>query len=165
MEQVIVIKQLIKLFLILVTILGVVFFLLRRIKSNKDDIGKILPPLDLSSDKRINERAEVHWQVILDTPNGIVHAKSKDISIGGAFILCDTPLPIDDQLKLTFEIPNYKKIGEINAEVVWSNINVPEDQVVNRGMGVKFVRNQHDVMKTLRNAITYHAWNTSEDPA
>jgi hypothetical protein len=35
--------------------------------------------------------------------------------------------------------PNNEPV-KASAEVVWSNANVPEDKVVNRGMGVRFIK-------------------------
>jgi Tfp pilus assembly protein PilZ len=44
----------------------------------------------------------------------------------------------------------------LNAEVVWSNTNVPQDQVIHRGMGVKFVQNTNRARQRLENAISIH---------
>jgi hypothetical protein len=42
----------------------------------------------------------------------------------------------------------------LNAEVVWSNANVPEDKIVNRGMGIRFINNSDDDRKCLNDLIT-----------
>ncbi len=64
----------------------------------------------------------------------------KDISIGGAFVVCPHPLPLAEKFQLTVNPSNDKEIS-LNAVVVWSNANVPEDKVINRGMGIKFIEN------------------------
>jgi hypothetical protein len=38
--------------------------------------------------------------------------------------------------------------------VVWSNTNVPEDKVIYRGMGIKFVQNTDEDRQRLEYAIT-----------
>jgi hypothetical protein len=40
--------------------------------------------------------------------------------------------------------------------VVWSNTNVPQDQVIHRGMGVKFAQNTNKTRQRLENAISIH---------
>jgi hypothetical protein len=43
---------------------------------------------------------------------------------------------------------------QLNAEVVWSNANIPADEVVNRGMGIRFIQNEEKKRRQLQQAIT-----------
>ena len=90
-------------------------------------------------EKRKHPRTDVHWPVSMETSMGIVSAEVKNISLGGAFIGCKKPLPIGEVFHVTMTGPNNEPISA-TAEVVWSNANLPEDKVVNRGMGVRFLK-------------------------
>jgi hypothetical protein len=103
-------------------------------------------------ENRKDSRIDVSWPVEMETSLGKIKAETRHISISGAFIACREPLPLTEQFRITIIISKEKQIS-INAEVVWSNINIPEDKVVNRGMGIKFVNNSKDDMKPLAVAL------------
>ena len=42
----------------------------------------------------------------------------------------------------------------LNSEVVWSNANVPDDKIVNRGMGIRFIHNTDEVRESLKTALS-----------
>ncbi len=88
----------------------------------------------------------------MKTSQEIISAGIKDISTEGAFIVCQNPLPLKEQFRIAINIPTQKPIA-LEAEVVWSNSNVPEDKVVNRGMGIKFLQSTEKVRESLNNAI------------
>ena len=76
----------------------------------------------------------------------------KDISLGGAFVVCAEPLALNDKFKISIRIPN-RELLILNAEVVWSNSNVPADRVVNRGMGIRFIENTEEDRQRLNEAL------------
>jgi hypothetical protein len=45
----------------------------------------------------------------------------------------------------------------LNAEVVWSNMNMPQKTVIHRGFGIKFVQNTTAARSRLVEAIAYHS--------
>jgi hypothetical protein len=49
-------------------------------------------------------------------------------------------------------LPNADALS-LNAEVVWSNANMPLDKVVNRGMGIRFINNEPKERQQLQDAI------------
>jgi len=103
-------------------------------------------------EKRRHPRANLRWPVTIETPEGTVRAETKDVSLGGAFILCEKPLPMKEEFRLTLEIPTGDPLT-LNAEVVWSNCNMPADKVVHRGMGIRFVRNSEEDRRLLMSAL------------
>jgi Tfp pilus assembly protein PilZ len=92
---------------------------------------------------------------VLEPPYEGLKVKLKDISRGGAFIMCQKPLPLNEKLRLCIKVPEQEELL-LNAEVVWSNINVPSEQVIHRGMGVKFAQNTNRARQRLENAISIH---------
>jgi len=96
-------------------------------------------PQKIGEEKRKHPRAIVNWPVSMETSVGTMEGKVKDISLGGAFICCEEPLPLGEVFRLTLMGPNSEPVIA-TAKVVWSNVNVPKEKVVNRGMGVQFIK-------------------------
>jgi len=74
-------------------------------------------------EKRQDPRIGIVWPVSLETSQGEVKAKIKDLSLGGAFIACRDPLSLKEQFNLTINLPDQKPLTLV-SEVVWSNSNV-----------------------------------------
>jgi hypothetical protein len=93
---------------------------------------------NVGEEKRKHPRVDINWPVSMETSDGIVVAEVKNISLGGAFICCKEPLPLREVFRLTMIGPDNEPVMA-TAEVAWSNVNVPEEKVINRGMGVRFI--------------------------
>ena len=106
-------------------------------------------------EKRRHPRLAISWPIEFEPPYEKIKARLKDISRGGAFIVCQKPLPLNEKLRLCIRMPEQEELF-LNAEVVWSNVNVPQDQVIHRGMGVKFVQNTKKARQHLESAISIH---------
>jgi len=104
-------------------------------------------------EKRVQPRLSVSWNASFATPHGPGRAQLKDISLGGAFVVCPAPLPLSDRFQIVIELPDGTPLA-LNAEVVWSNANVPADMIVNRGMGVRFIDNDASKRRRLTDAIS-----------
>jgi uncharacterized protein (TIGR02266 family) len=90
-------------------------------------------------ESREHPRLDIHWSVSMETPDGTIRAEVKNISVGGAFICCEKPFPIGEMFRLTMTGPDKEPVIA-TAKVAWSNVNVPENKVINRGMGVRFIK-------------------------
>ncbi len=104
-------------------------------------------------EKRVQPRLSVSWNASFEAPRGPGRAQLKDISLGGAFVVCPDPLPLSDRFQIVIELPDGTPLA-LTAEVVWSNANVPSDMIVNRGMGVRFIDNDASQRRRLTDAIT-----------
>ena len=93
----------------------------------------------VGEEKREHPRANINWPVSMETVSGTIDAEVKNISISGAFICCKNPLPLKEVFNLTMIGPDNEPV-KATAQVVWSNTNVPEDKVINRGMGIRFIK-------------------------
>jgi hypothetical protein len=107
--------------------------------------------LNLEENRR-QERSKVIWPVTMEGSAGSVDAETKDISLGGAFIICKNPLPLQEQFKLTIKPPGLGQMS-LNAEVVWSNGGVPEEKVIHRGMGIRFIKITDEEHQWLKSAF------------
>ena len=110
-----------------------------RIGSDLDSPASVRVPEKVGEQKRKHPRADINWPVSMETSAGMITAEVINISLGGAFICCKKPLPLGEVFPLTLMGPDNEPVTA-TAEVVWSNANVPDEKVVNRGMGVRFIK-------------------------
>ena len=103
-------------------------------------------------EKRRQTRKAVSWQASMETSHGNIPVQLKNISQSGAFLVCPEPMALNEKLRMTIDVPNQDPFP-LQAEVVWSNVNVPDEKVVHRGMGIRFVENTTEERAQLNNAI------------
>ena len=111
----------------------------RRSRPYRGRHVSIKAPSSPGEERRKYPRAKTTWPVEIGTSQGTITAETKDVSLGGAFIACQEPLPVKEVFRLTMNVPDGRPISAM-AEVVWSNSNVPADKVINRGMGIRFIQ-------------------------
>jgi Tfp pilus assembly protein PilZ len=104
---------------------------------------------------RRHPRLQISWPAAVEIRHGSIKVRLKDISLGGAFVICRESIALNEQFRLYLEVPNQDTFS-LNAEVVWSNMNVPKEKVIHRGMGVRFVQNTDAARKRLEEAISRH---------
>jgi uncharacterized protein (TIGR02266 family) len=104
-------------------------------------------------EQRRYQRVDIDYPVKMMTPQGAIAAQTKNISLGGAFICCQKPLPLGQNFCVTIEAPLHQPFT-VNAEVIWSNTNVPDEKVVNRGMGIRFLQITKDNREILDKIIS-----------
>ena len=93
-----------------------------------------------SAEERPNYQSiETDWPTAIETPAGLIDAVTINFSQSNAFIRCTNPLPVGSIFSLKIYVPDKVPI-DTKAKVVWTNVNVPEDRVVNRGMGIMFIK-------------------------
>jgi hypothetical protein len=88
--------------------------------------------------QHISPRANLRWQVNAVTPKGPLEGVTKDISTRGAYVCCARPLRLNEVFHMSINSP--EKSLNVKAEVVWSNIYGPDDEISHRGMGVRFLK-------------------------
>jgi uncharacterized protein (TIGR02266 family) len=109
-------------------------------------------PQKIGVERRQHPRIDINWPVSIETSEGTIHGEVKNISLGGAFIGCKKPLPIGHAFSMTMTGPDNETMIA-TAEVVWSNANVPEDKVINRGMGVRFIKMSERHLQIVRQLL------------
>jgi hypothetical protein len=97
-------------------------------------------------------RAQVKWHVTMNSDTGPADGVITNINNNGAFIRCRKPLRLTETCKLTIESSEHQ-IQDVLAEVVWTNIYGPDDDLTPRGMGVRFTDLPEQEGKFLRNLI------------
>jgi hypothetical protein len=75
----------------------------------------------------------------METPDGTVEAEARNFSLGWAFICYQKPLPIGEIFCPTMIGPDNEPVVA-TAKVVWSNVNLPDEKVINRGISIRFIK-------------------------
>lgn len=130
----------------------VYYFWKVRNDSERDYPASATLPRNVEKESRNHTRADIRWQVSMETPDGTIAADAKNISLSGAFICCAKPLPLGEVFLLTVTGPDNEPFTA-TAKVVWSNVNVPEEKVVNRGMGVRFIKMSDRHLRWVRHML------------
>lgn len=73
------------------------------------------------SNKRAYERFERHLRVRVSFDGREIVAVSRDISLGGIFLVTQEKVPISSEVKLHFRLPALKVESEISATVRFQN--------------------------------------------
>ena len=87
-------------------------------------------------DQRLHPRANLRWSVALEFDGEVAQGITKDISEGGAYVCCATPLAPKEEFSMVIHAPA-KKL-HVRAEVVWTNTYGFDEEITPRGMGVRF---------------------------
>ncbi len=125
-------------FLAFLVVWMVSYFWKKSIPSDQDSLISAKLPRNLEEEKREHPRFDVNWPVSIETAYETIAAEVKNISLGGAFICCKKPLQLRKVFRMTMIGPENEPLM-VSAQVAWSNANMPEDKVINRGMGVRFI--------------------------
>jgi c-di-GMP-binding flagellar brake protein YcgR len=109
----------------------------------------------MSDEKRRRDlRAKLKWRVLAKEKGAVIDGVTKDISISGAYVCCAKPLRLNEVFNMVIEAPN--KRLKAKAEVVWSNIYGPDDEINPRGMGVRFLEISSEDRKEIAKEILQH---------
>jgi hypothetical protein len=109
-------------------------------------------PQGLGEEMRIHPRADINWPVSLETSDGTIVAELRNISLGGAFICCQKPLPMGQVFCMSMLGPDNTPMTA-TAVVVWSNANLPNEKVIYRGMGVRFINMSERHIELMRQIL------------
>ena len=105
-------------------------------------------------ENRVYPRARLKWAVSVKVDGKVIEGVTKDISTSGAYVCCAKPLRLNVVLDMVIKAPD--KSLSVKAEVVWSNIYGPDDNINPRGMGVLFLEISGEDRKVIAKAVTNH---------
>jgi uncharacterized protein (TIGR02266 family) len=110
----------------------------------------------MSKDRRAYPRARLKWPVAMQTEEGSTEGVTRNITPDGCFITCRRPLRLNVVFQLAIKIPKSTNSIKAKAEVVWSNIYGPDDEISPRGMGVRFIKISSEARKFIAQASLEH---------
>ena len=146
---------------ILTISLCIVFFIiykiLTRIKNQAKGYTDRGKPADFKlaapGKKSAIERRTLKCPALIERSQGFTKVGIKEISLNAAFVTCPKPFPVGEtfQIKIIFD---REKSLTLQADVLWNNDNVPQDQVVARGMKVRFLQLTGDELLFLKEILS-----------
>ena len=143
-------------FILFCILLSMVWFFIKNYKNRmltqKQSVD-VIPFSDYRvEEKRRRKRAEIVWPAFIVTDKGVIEGETKDLSRSGAFITCGKPLLPGERFLINIDIPKKGPVS-LRSEVIWSNGNIPEEKVVSRGMGIRFLQNIDEDTSSLKSAL------------
>ena len=105
-------------------------------------------------ENRVYPRARLKWAVSAKVDGKVIEGVTKDISVSGAYVCCAKPLRLNEVVDMVITAPYESQ--SVKAEVVWSNIYGPDDNINPRGMGVLFLEISGEDRKVIAKAVMNH---------
>ena len=144
-------------------ILALLFFIIVRVLSRLkkracgDTSSKDLANLqfEAKTEKDQPERIQLKCPALIDKSKGVMKVGIKELTTNGAFITCPHPYPIGESFPLKILLNDHDP-QTFNAEVVWNNQNVLEEEIVIRGMKVRFLKLTESDRKMINEIISIH---------
>jgi uncharacterized protein (TIGR02266 family) len=118
----------------------------------------------MAAEQRAYPRAKLKWPVKIKTDDGIMEGVTLNITPDGCYISCRKPLKLNVEFELAISVPNSKAVLKASAEVVWSNIYGPDDEISPRGMGVRFIKIASEARKCIAQASLEHFKSVNLEP-
>ena len=115
-----------------------------------------------SEEGRGAPRVKVKWPVMVKTAQRSMDGVTLDLGIDGAFVSCAKPLKLNEVFDMVINAPDQPI--EARAEVIWSNIYGPDDNVTPRGMGVRFLTISGEHRKVIAKVALEHLKPEEIDP-
>lgn len=142
-------------------ILALLFFIIVRVisrfkkQARGETANKNLPNLqfEIKNGKERPERIQLKCPALIDKSKGVMKVGIKELTINGAFVTCPNPLPIGESFPIRILL-NDRAPQRFNAEVVWNNQNVIEEEIVTRGMKVRFLKLSESDRKMINEIIS-----------
>jgi hypothetical protein len=107
-------------------------------------------------------RVKLKWPVTVTTEKGSMDGVTLDLGTDGAFVSCAKPLRLNEIFDMVITAPD--QTIEARAEVIWSNIYGPDDDITPRGMGVRFLKISGKDRRAIAKAALNHLRSEETDP-
>jgi hypothetical protein len=146
----------------LITItLALLFFIILRVvfrfkkQALGDTTGKSAPNLKfkVKVEEKLPERVQLKCPALIDKSKGVMKVGLKELTANGAFVTCPHPYSIGESFPIKILL-NDRDPQTFNAEVVWNNQNVIEEEIVSRGMKVRFLKLSESDRKIINEIIS-----------
>jgi c-di-GMP-binding flagellar brake protein YcgR len=107
----------------------------------------------VGKEKRQFPRFEVDWPVTMLTTQGPIEGEVVNVSLGGAFILCQKEPKANEVFRLVIKIPHHRQILRATARIARSRIYGPDNEDSLSGIGVRFVEIADDDLQYIRELV------------
>jgi hypothetical protein len=88
------------------------------------------------SERRHHPRVKIKLPVVGRTGNALVDGEIKDLSLGGAYILCPAVFEVNATFQVVISVAG--RLVSIKVEMIWLDVRTLDNHTRMRGMGVRF---------------------------
>lgn len=92
----------------------------------------------VARERRKHERILVNWPVVVVTPERYIGGEAKNISVGGAAVVCTRDPGRSEPLRLAVKIPTSEELLQVTGIVVWSNLMAQLNDLYGCETGIRF---------------------------
>ena len=101
-------------------------------------------------------KANLKWPVVIQNGRRSIEGVTLTLNPNQAYIRCAKPLKLYEVIEMTINVPDSDCSIWARAEVVFSNIYGPDDQISPRGMIVRFLEISSDDRKVIAKEAFEH---------
>jgi hypothetical protein len=98
------------------------------------------------------ERVQLKRPALIEKAAGVMKVGIKELTTSGAFISCPHPFPVGESFAIKILL-SQDTTYRFQAEVIWNNQNVINEEIVVRGMKVRFLKLSEQERKMIRETI------------
>ena len=114
----------------------------------------------VQSERRQHQRILVDWPVIVVTPQRYIGGQARNVSIGGAGILCSVDPGHTGPLRMVLQVPSREEFLQVTCVVVWSDPYEQVDELYTCETGVRFTSFIGDSRQYLSKMISLNKENS-----
>ena len=90
-------------------------------------------------ERRKHQRVLVSWPVVVVTPQRYIGGEAKNISVGGASVVCTRDPDRLEPLRLAIKIPSSEELLQATGIVVWSKLQAQPNDLYGCETGIRFI--------------------------
>jgi hypothetical protein len=98
------------------------------------------------------ERVQLQCPALIEMAGGVMKVGIKELTTSGAFITCPRPFPVGESFAIRIQLSRHTA-HSFQAEVIWNNQNVIEEEIVVRGMKVRFLKLNENERQMIHDTI------------
>ena len=110
------------------------------------------------------KKAKIKWPVEIMTDGRSIDAVTLTMNPNEVFISCPSPLRLNSVFAMKIIVPQSKQTITAEAEVIWSNIYGPDDEITPRGMLGRFLNISSQDRRTIAKAALQQLEDDKVDP-
>jgi hypothetical protein len=143
--------------IIFALLLFIIFRVVSRFKKQAlgDTGSKNLPhfQVEVKAKEDQPERIQLKCPALIDKSKGVMKVGIKELTANGAFVTCPNPFPVGESFPIRILLDDHDP-QTFTAEVGWNTQNVIEEEIVTRGMKVRFLKLSASDRRAINEIIT-----------
>jgi hypothetical protein len=107
----------------------------------------------VSRERRKHDRILVNWPIVVVTPRRYIGGEAKNISVGGASVVCTRDPGRSEPLRLAIKIPTNEELLQVTGIVVWADLIAQPNDLYGCQTGIRFTSFRGNSRQYLTEAI------------